>query len=790
MKYPPFENLFNAEVISNPFLDLPFPMADDQPVWANNRAVAPTPAAAIVAVDLGDNFNVKGHHLSMIKDRQFDGRARADPHKHIIEFIKICDMFQYANTNADSIKLKLFPSSIAGDVKTKRETDAANVGDLNRHQSVTKNQWEDPKKKLTMPTEDIEDEMIDHALWEVIENGATLPKTKVVECVTTETPITTAEEKAQRRLEEKLSQEDVNQKLLRSLSPEWNTHVVVWRNKADLDTMSMDDLYNNLNMYEPEVKGMSSSSSSTQNMAFVSSLNNNTSNTNGAVNTAHGVSTASTQVNAAFSINIDNLSDAVICSLFASQPNSPQLVHEDLEQIHSDDMEKIDLRWQMEEEGPNYALMAFLSSNPESKIVDNCKKGLGYENYNVVPPPYTGNFMPSTPDLSFTCLDEFVNKPVVKNCKAMSSKEEPKDQGVIDSGCSRHMTRNMSYLTDYEEMDGEHAAFGGNPKERKSQKKNRFTWVLFLATKDETSGILKSFITKIENLEDHKVKVIRCDNGTEFKNREMNMFCEMKGILRQNRVARRRNRTLIEAAKTMLADFKLPTTFCAEAVNTACYVQNRVLVVNPHNKTPYKHFHGRTPTLNFMRPFGCPVTILNIIDHLRKFDGKADKCFFLGYSLNSKSFYYVFNSRTKIVEENLHIRFSESTPNVVGSGPDWLFDIDALTRTMNYEPIILGTQSNGFAGTKVNDNAGQARKEIEPIKDYILLPLWTADLPFSQDPKISIDVGSKPSSDDGKKVDEDPRKENKCKDQKKEDNVNITNNVNTVSSTVNAAGTN
>ncbi|GJU68005.1 retrovirus-related pol polyprotein from transposon TNT 1-94 [Tanacetum coccineum] len=240
----------------------------------------------------------------------------------------------------------------------------------------------------------------------------------------------------------------------------------------------------------------------------------------------------------------------------------------------------------------------------------------------------------------------------------------------------------------------------------------------------------------------------------------MNQFCEMKGILRQfsvartpqqNGVAERRNRTLIEAARTMLADSKLPTTFWAEAVNTACYVQNRVLVVKPHNKTPYELFHGRTPTLSFMRPFGCPVTILNTIDHLGKFDGKADEGFFVGYSLNSKAF-RVFNSRTRIVEENLHIRFSESTPNVVGSGPDWLFDIDALTRTMNYEPIVAGTQSNGFAGTKASDNAGQARKETEPVKDYILLPLWIADPPYSQDPKSSHDDGSKPSSDDGKKV--------------------------------------
>ncbi|GJZ07361.1 putative ribonuclease H-like domain-containing protein [Tanacetum coccineum] len=669
-------------------------------------------------------------------------------------------------------------------------------------------------------------------------------------------------------------------------------------------------------------------------------------------------------------------------------------------------------------EGPNYAFMAFSSSSSDSElgkkleivqkekdgiqlnvdklenaskslnkliecqIVDNCKKGLGYGNYNAVPPPYIGNFMPLTHDLSFTGLDEFVNEPVVENCKAMSSEVESKvvrknDDALIIKEwvsndeeedvsqpktkkktvrpiivkkefvkskqqektdrktdkqveqhrqnthsprgyqrnwnnmirCSRHMTGNMSYLIDYKEIDGGYVAFGGNPKGGKitgkgtiktgnldfenvyfvrelkfnlfsvsqmCDKKNsvlfndtecivlspnfklidesqvllrvprknnmysvdlknivpkrgltclfakatsdesklwhrrlghlnfktmnklvkgnlvrglpsklfendqtcvacqkgkqhrascksktensislplhllhmdlfgptfvkslmkkmyclvvtddysRFTWVFFLATKDETSGILKSFITGIENLVDHKVKVIRCDNGTEFKNKEMNQFCEMKGILRQfsvartpqqNEVAKRRNRTLIEAARTMLADSKLLTTFWAEAVNTACYVQNRVLVVKPHNKTPYERFHGRTPTLSFMRPFG-----------------KA---------------FRVFNSRTRIVKENLHIRFSESTPNVVGSGPDWLFDIDALTRTMNYEPIVA-------------------------------------------DPKSSYDDESKPSSDDGKKVDGDPRKDYDYKDQEKEDNVNITNNVNTVSSNeVNAVG--
>ncbi|GKD44331.1 hypothetical protein Tco_1268976 [Tanacetum coccineum] len=134
--------------------------------------------------------------------------------------------------------------------------------------------------------------------------------------------------------DEKISQEDVNQKLLRSLSPEWNTHAVVWSFKVELETMSMDDLYNNLKVYEPEVKGMSRSSSSTQNIAFVSSSNNNTSSSNEAVNDAHGVTTASTQVNTTYSTNIDNLSDVVVCSFFASQLNSPQLVHEDLQQIN------------------------------------------------------------------------------------------------------------------------------------------------------------------------------------------------------------------------------------------------------------------------------------------------------------------------------------------------------------------------------------------------------------------------------------------------------------------------
>ncbi|GKF24104.1 retrovirus-related pol polyprotein from transposon TNT 1-94 [Tanacetum coccineum] len=120
---------------------------------------------------------------------------------------------------------------------------------------------------------------------------------------------------------------------------------------------------------------------------------------------------------------------------------------------------------------------------------------------------------------------------------------------------------------------------------------------------------------------------------------------------------------LIEAAKTMLADSKLPNTFWVEAVNTACYVQNRVLVVKPHNKTPYELFKGRTPALSFMITFGCHVTILNTLDYLGKFDGKSDEGFFVGYSMNSKAF-RVYNIITRKVEENFHIMFLDDKPIV------------------------------------------------------------------------------------------------------------------------------
>ncbi|GJW41194.1 retrovirus-related pol polyprotein from transposon TNT 1-94 [Tanacetum coccineum] len=187
-------------------------------------------------------------------------------------------------------------------------------------------------------------QMIDYYLWEVIENDNAPPITKIVKGVETIIETVTTKEKAQRSSEvldqtfdrlqklisqleihgESISQEDVNQKFLKSLSLEWNTHTIVWRNKPEIDTLSLDDLYNNPKIYEPKVKGTSSSSSNTHNIAFVST--NSTSSTNRAVNTAHGATTASTQATAVNSTTTDNLSDVVIYAFFAKE---------------------MDLRWQM-----------------------------------------------------------------------------------------------------------------------------------------------------------------------------------------------------------------------------------------------------------------------------------------------------------------------------------------------------------------------------------------------------------------------------------------------------------
>nr|GEU72596.1 ribonuclease H-like domain-containing protein [Tanacetum cinerariifolium] len=281
-----------------------------------------------------------------------------------------------------------------------------------------------------------------------------------------------------------------------------------------------------------------------------------------------------------------------------------------------------------------------------------------------------------------------------------------KDQGIFKSRCSRNMTGKKSFLTDYQGIDGEFVAFGGNPKGGK------------------ISGKGKIRTGKLDYEDVYFVKELK-----------FNIFSVSQMTPQQNGVAKRKNRTLIETAKTMLADSLLPTTFWAEAVNTACYVQNRVLVTKPHNKTPCELLIGRSPNLDFMKPFGCPVTILNTLDHLGKFKGKADEGFLVGYSVNSKTF-RVFNSRTRRVEENLHIKFLENKRNVAGRGPKWLFDIDSLTISMNYKSVTVGNQTNHDAGKEIHDNAGQARHMKASDHEYILLSFIPSSTQSSDDKDV------------------------------------------------------
>nr|GEU35946.1 hypothetical protein [Tanacetum cinerariifolium] len=487
-------------------------------------------------------------------------------------------------------------------------------------------------------------QMVDYSLWDVIKNGNAPPITKVVEGVEITIAPARAEEKVQRRLElkarrtllmeipneqqlkfnsikdaklqklislleiygESILQVDVNQKFLRSLSPEWNTHTIVWRNKPEIDTLSLDYIYNNLKIYESE----------------------------------------------------------------------------DLQQTYPNDLEEMDLRWQMamltmrarrflKNTGNKFSLNGNETIGFDKSKVEcyNCHKRGHFAKEYIAPRSQDTKHKESSRRtvpveipasvalVSCDGLGEFVNEPIVS--EPIVKKPEVETSEAKASAVKPKVVRKNfgPPLSEDWISDGEDEA-ELKPKIEKKTVKPSFAKIEFVKSTKQVKSPSKTIVKQdYEEINegyiafggnpkggkitgrDHKGKVIKYDNGAEFKNKEMNLFCEMKGIMReyseaktsqQNGVAKKRNRILIEAARTMLADSKLSTTFWAEVVNTTCYVQNRVLVVKPHNKTPYELFHG-------------------------KFDGKADEGFFIGYSLNSKTF-KVFNNRTRIVEENLHIK--------------------------------------------------------------------------------------------------------------------------------------
>ncbi|GJX70248.1 putative ribonuclease H-like domain-containing protein [Tanacetum coccineum] len=188
-----------------------------------------------------------------------------------------------------------------------------------------------------------------------------------------------------------------------------------------------------------------------------------------------------------------------------------------------------------------------------------------------------------------------------------------------------------------------------------------------------------------------------------------------------------------------------------------------------------------------MGPFGCHVTILNTLDYLGKFDEKLDKGFFVGYSMNSNDF-RVYNIRTRKVEKNLLIRFLEDKPIIVGDGPKWLFDIDVLTKSMNYVSVVAGTNSNDLVGIKESIGIGHSSKETGSSQDYILMPLWKDGSLFDSSSKNASNDEPQPSSDTGKKDNEGINKESGIDDQERPENS--TQDVNTAGPSINTASTN
>ncbi|GJT81781.1 putative ribonuclease H-like domain-containing protein [Tanacetum coccineum] len=579
-----------------------------------------------------------------------------------------------------------------------------------------------------------------------------------------------------------IAQEDLKSKFLSSLPPEWNTHVVVWMNKPEIETMSIDDLYNNFKLSA----GIKKQKISLRNQDKHQEVGRK------------------------------------------RRPSKVMLAIDGCRFL-------IGVTWQEELVQTNMALMTFSDSEPKFKGygLENCKKesNIDCEKESDNSKENSDKSLVKEQDSQVKSSfvendeeqDESMTKPEKKTVIPTAAKiEKPVKKSVRYAemyrsqrprGNQRNWNGQKSNQLGSEFVEGnQHRAsckskvlnpitkplfmlhmdlfsptFVSNLMHKKycivvTDDYSRFTWVFFLTTKDETSEILKHFIKEIENLVDKKVKIIRSDNGTEFKNKVMDDFCREKGIKReysiartpqQNGVAERRNRTLIEAARTMLADSKLPTTFWAEAVSTACYVQNRVLVVKPHNKTPYELFRGFKPALSFMRPFGCHVTILNTLDSLGKFDGKSDEGFFVGYSLSSKAF-RVYNTRTRRVEENLYIGFLENKPMLEGNGPKWLFDIDSLTQSMNYVPVTAGTISNDSAGTSEENS-----------QDCIVMPIWK-DTSYFDSPTKDVDNGEpKTANDTQKQVKVGPNNEN-AKQERVEDD-NRTKDVNATEQQVNTA---
>ena len=247
---------------------------------------------------------------------------------------------------------------------------------------------------------------------------------------------------------------------------------------------------------------------------------------------------------------------------------------------------------------------------------------------------------------------------------------------------------------------------------------SRFTWTLFLKNKSDAFHAFKKLAKVLQNENSCSISALRSDHGGEFENEKFNHFCEKYGIKhnfsapgtpQQNGVVERKNRSLEELARTMLNESNIPKYFWADAVNTACYIINRVLIRPILKKTPYELYKGRKPNIAHLRVFGCKCFVLNNgKEKLGKFDAKADDALFLGYSLHSKA-YRIFNKRLAIIEESIHVVFDKT--NVQNEG--------AVSGAGAGEENLIEGVSTGHVETEkaaaVGISAGENQKELTEI---------------------------------------------------------------------------
>ncbi|GKB25772.1 putative ribonuclease H-like domain-containing protein [Tanacetum coccineum] len=558
-----------------------------------------------------------------------------------------------------------------------------------------------------------------------------------------------------------LHQEDANLKLLRSLPSAWNNIALIMRNKSDLDTLSMDDLYNNLKVYESEIKGQSSSSSNSQNVAFVLK---NTSSTNEAVNTDHEVSTASSQGQAISQLMRGHF--ARECRAPRNQGNrhgdalrrnAPVDTSTTNALVVQDGIDKdwcgYDKSNGMESEVVHSVFDSRESDVDNSPVNDRFKTG---EGFHVVPPPYTRKYMPSRPDLSFVGLDDLSirlkpSAPIIEDWdtdsdndsvfRPKSDQKKPKFT-KINFVKSDENVKSVNKENTHKQLE--------YPRKSQSPRDNRRNWNGMIAQKLGNAAASISTARPVNNVAPKsKVNDALPKTYSYFKAHSLEMG---KMMLSPQHVGfgDQQEMLLIIRPKTVdhtcLKDLTILTYKADSRIfDSGC---SRHMTGNKSFIIDYQEIDG-----GFVAFGGSPKGRFDL-ENVVSSGGLT--CLFAKATIDESNLwhrrlgYINFKTMNKLVRGNLvrglPSKLVENDHTCVAcqkgkqhkaswSGPDWLFDIDLLTNSMNYEPVTAGNQTNKNACIKDNVDA-------VPTQQYILLPLLY-DSPQSSEDAIADDAGKK-----------------------------------------------